>query len=159
MFDIDYLRDMYVYNQYTGSLVYKKSAGCRKVGDSVGWMDGCYLKTKVNRKKIAVHRLIWLIVFGELPEVIDHINGDTTDNRLTNLRNVDARENSRNTKINKLNKSGLMGVSWYHGKKWVAYIGKAPRTSLGYSTDFFEACCLRKSAEAKMLYHINHGKR
>lgn len=159
MLDLDYVRAMYSYNPYTGSLVYRKSAGCRRAGDLVGWLDEGYLKTKVNRKKITLHRLIWLIVFGELPEVIDHINGVKTDNRLSNLRNVDVRQNNRNTKVNRLNKSGLMGVSWYHGVKWVAYIGKTPRTHLGYSVDFFEACCLRKSAEAKMLYHTNHGKR
>ena len=159
MLDLGYVKDAYHYDPDTGLLSYRKSAGCRKAGDSVGWDDEGYLKTKVNGKKIAVHRLIWFLIYGELPDVVDHINGDTTDNRIINLRNVDATGNARNTKVNKLNKTGLMGVSWYHGRKWVAYIGKKPRTHLGYSTDFFEACCMRKSAEARMTYHPNHGKR
>lgn len=159
MLNLDYVRNSYLYDGATGALTYRKSAGCRKAGDYVGWYDEGYLKTKVNGKKIAVHRLIWFLIYGELPDVVDHINGDTSDNRIINLRNVDATGNARNTKVNKLNKTGLMGVSWYHGRKWVAYIGKKPRTHLGYSTDFFEACCMRKSAEAKMTYHPNHGKR
>ena len=157
--DLDYMRKTYNYDSETGIVTYAVSAGCRKKGSQVGWLDGGYLITKVNRKKVRLHRLIWMLVFGEEPNCIDHINGNTTDNRLCNLRNVDPTGNARNTKVNRLNRSGLMGVSWYHGKKWVAYIGKKPRTHLGYSTDFFEACCLRKSAEARMLYHPNHGKR
>lgn len=159
MFDLGYVRKTYKYDAGTGALVYASSAGCRKKGASVGWLDGGYLKTKVNRKKIPVHRLIWFMVYGHMPEIIDHINGDTTDNRIVNLRDVGAGDNARNTKVNKGNTSGLMGVSWYHGCKWVAYIGKTPRKHLGYSRDFFEACCLRKSAEVNMNYHENHGKR
>lgn len=159
MLDLDYVRNAYSYDPDTGLLSYRKSAGCRKAGDFVGWVDEGYLKTKVNRKKISVHRLIWFLVYGELPVVVDHINGDTTDNRIINLRNVDAVGNTRNTKVNRLNTSGLMGVSWYHNRKWAVYIGTKPRTHLGYSSDFFEACCRRKSAEAKMMYHPNHGKR
>lgn len=159
MLTLDYVRNSYLYDPDTGMLTYRKSAGCRKAGDSVGWVDEGYLKTKVNGRKIPVHRLIWFLVYGEMPNVIDHINGDTSDNRIANLRNVDITGNNRNTKVNRLNTSGLMGVSWYRGKKWIVYIGKTPRTHLGYSTDFFEACCMRKSAEAKMTYHPNHGKR
>ena len=159
MLDLDYVRSAYRYDPDTGILFYAESAGCRKAGDTVGWEDGGYLKTKVNRKKVPVHRLIWFIVYGEMPEIIDHINGNRTDNRLCNLRNVDAVGNARNTKVNKANTSGIMGVSWYRNKTWVAFIGKIPRTHLGYRDDFFEACCLRKSAEAKMVYHQNHGRR
>lgn len=157
--DLAYVRSMYHYDAATGRLVYRKSAGCRMAGDSVGWIDKGYLKTKVNRQKIPVHRLVWFMLYGYMPHVIDHINGDTLDNRLSNLRDVDYQGNARNTKVNKESKTGIMGVSWYHGKKWVAYIGKTPRTHLGYSKDFFEACCLRKSAEVKMKYHPNHGSR
>lgn len=34
------------------------------------------------------HRIIWMFVHGHWPNVIDHINRDRTDNRLSNLRNV-----------------------------------------------------------------------
>ena len=38
------------------------------------------------------------MVKGEIPDRIDHINGDRTDNRLENLRNVSHSINLKNTK-------------------------------------------------------------
>jgi len=47
---------------------------------------------------------------------VDHINRDTLDNRLVNLRVVDGRTNVLNCKLNRNNKSGMSGV-WYDQKK------------------------------------------
>lgn len=77
MLDLDYVRNAYSYDPDTGFLSYRKSAGCRKAGDFVGWVAEGYLKTKVNGKKISVHRLIWFLVYGELPVVVDRIDGNT----------------------------------------------------------------------------------
>ena len=52
-------------------------------------------------KTILGHRYAWYCVYGEIPNVIDHINGDKSDNRITNLRNVDHRINNFNRKCNK----------------------------------------------------------
>lgn len=35
---------------------------------------------------------------------------------------------------------------------------KINRNYLGRFFDFFEACCVRKSAEIKLNYHKNHGE-
>jgi hypothetical protein len=43
------------------------------------------------------HRLVWLFVHGAWPvNVIDHINGEKSDNRPANLRDVTVSENTRN---------------------------------------------------------------
>jgi hypothetical protein len=59
-------------------------------------------------------------VHGENPTVIDHINGNTSDNRLANLRNVDQAANLQNqTRMKRSNTSGFTGVSRKRNK-WQA---------------------------------------
>ena len=56
-------------------------------------------------------------------EEIDHINGDSLDNRRSNLRICTHRENMMNRRKHKNNTSGHKGVSWHKAKrKWEAGI-------------------------------------
>lgn len=54
-----------------------------------------------------------------------------------------------NTRLRTDNASGLRGVFWFaRTNRWMVYINRQnKRYDLGYYTDFFEACCVRKSAE------------
>jgi hypothetical protein len=65
------------------------------------------------------------------PKVVDHINKDSCDNRVANLRIVDQVYNLRNSGKRKTNKSGKTGVHWTHKKgykyavaSWVDLSGK-----------------------------------
>ena len=107
------------------------------------------------------HRIAWLMCFGELPDCIDHINGDGGDNRLKNLRNVSISENSRNLKLFKNNISGIPGVTLQpqcKSLRWTVNI-QLDRVChyLGIYDDFLTACAIRKSAENKFKFHKNHG--
>ncbi len=62
-------------------------------------------------KRFMEHRVVYAIHTGEMPEFIDHINGNKTDNRIENLRPATHAENMRNRKAYKNNKLGLKGVS------------------------------------------------
>lgn len=76
-------------------------------------------------KAVPAHRLAWLMHYGHWPTVnIDHINGDRSDNRISNLRDVSQSVNMQNLKEAKSNnKSGLLGVSWSKAsQKWTARI-------------------------------------
>lgn len=85
--------------------------------------------------------------------VIDHINGDTLDNRRSNLRECTNTENCRNRADNYNNKSGYKGVFWYtHCKtpKWVANITvDRKKIHLGYFENIEDAIEARRKAEEK----------
>lgn len=87
--------------------------------------------------------------------VIDHINGNTLDNRKCNLRVVTQTMNMWNRKIPKSNKSGVLGVYQSHGK-WVASIGlNRKRIHLGTFETLEEAKKVRKEAETKYFNFTN----
>jgi hypothetical protein len=95
------------------------------------------------------HRIIWLLVHGEMPrEQIDHINGKRDDNRLANLREATAAENSRNRNPRLGFSSRFTGVSWNKDSlKWEAYIcpgGK--KVKLGYFASEIDAARAYDSA-------------
>jgi hypothetical protein len=57
--------------------------------------------------------------------MIDHINGDRSDNRAVNLRDVTPKETAQNLRsAHRDSKSGFLGVSPYR-KKWAAQIMRA----------------------------------
>ena len=69
-----------------------------------------------SKKKIWLHRFI-LNIDSEEKRLVDHISGDTFDNRKCNLRLCNNRENTRHTGKRITNKSGYKGV--YKDKnKW-----------------------------------------
>lgn len=63
-----------------------------------------------NQKTIRMHRLI---VGTDLGDVIDHINGDTLDNRKCNLRMDLEKRNNQNYRKPSNNTSGFKGVYWF----------------------------------------------
>ena len=68
---------------------------------------GGYVRTKVNYKILYLHKLIMAAPIGL---VVDHIDGDTFNNRRANLRTASHAENMRNKRMGKRNSSGFKGV-------------------------------------------------
>lgn len=64
----------------------------------------------VIKYRLQCHRLMFLIYYGYFPEMVDHIDGDPTNNRKSNLRAATQVQNARNRKINSNNSTGFKGV-------------------------------------------------
>lgn len=79
------------YNAESGVLRWKVATAAKiRVGDIAGstGADG-YIRVRIDTKRYAAHRVAWLIHTGKHPlGVIDHINGDRSDNRAENLRDT-----------------------------------------------------------------------
>ena len=120
-----------------------------------------YIHIRINTHLYRAHRLAWLYMLGVFPKKgIDHKNQNTSDNSWDNLHLLSQENNLKNSFKNKRNTSGITGVFWDKNfQKWRAAINTdKKKIYLGASKDFFEACCLRKSAEYKYNYSPNHGR-
>lgn len=126
-------------------------------GDVAGTVnsDG-YVIINFSGKLWRAHRLAWLFQTGDVPEKgfeIDHRNGDRSDNRWSNLREVTKAQNMWNAKRPAANVSGVKGVSWVAERsQWIARITvNGRKVHLGQFDDKQQAIAARKAAEAK--YH------
>lgn len=75
-------------------------------------------------QKISAHRVIWAMCYGSWPDgEIDHVDGNTSNNTLENLRIATHQQNCLNRKLRKDSTSGVKGVSWHAAtKKWRARV-------------------------------------
>tara|TARA_B110000208_G_scaffold159083_1_gene193565 strand:+ start:297 stop:794 length:498 start_codon:yes stop_codon:yes gene_type:complete len=112
---VDLLNDLFEYNDETGDLVRKISVRGSKAnaGDIAGYKrtDG-YIYTGISGRQYLNHRLVFLMSHGYLPEFLDHINRDRSDNRLRNLRECTRNENQHNRKTSSKSASSVKGVHW-----------------------------------------------
>lgn len=87
----------------------------RVVGDIAGTIQRSNnrFKLKYQQKAYMAHRVIYELFYGPIDKklVIDHIDGDGTNNRIENLRLVTQGHNARNTKKRGSNKTGVNGVT------------------------------------------------
>lgn len=109
------LRELVEYDPATGKF---KHIRMRSGVKHPNRMAGCYSKAlgyvliRLDRRLYYAHRLAWLYVHSEWPfDEIDHINGDRSDNRISNLRCVDRKTNQENIRsAPSTSASGFLGV-------------------------------------------------
>lgn len=154
------LNDSFAYCADTGFLTWRKDHGRwnhLKAGAFAGTMrpDG-YFVVRAFEQCMLVHRIVWVIVFGYWPTgQIDHMDGNRSNNKLKNLRDVAPAINSQNQRHARgRTKSGVLGVRG-QGKSWAAEIKvDGVRHYLGVRSTREEAQALYVSAKRRL--HIGN---
>jgi hypothetical protein len=113
MLTIKRLSEYLLYDADSGDLFWIKDKGIAKKGSIVGGKSNqLYLEVHLDGKKYLVHRLAWFYEYGYWPKIIDHIDGDTRNNRIVNLREVTTSQNALNKRKSKSNRCGHKNVSF-----------------------------------------------
>ena len=107
------------YDPITGEFIWLVDRGPVSKGGLAGSpnKDG-YIQSQIDGTKYRAQRLAWLVTHGQWPSgVIDHRDGDVTNNRIINLRDVDTLTNQQNQRrAQSSSKTGVLGVSAHYGK-------------------------------------------
>lgn len=127
----DEVRHLFIYRSEDGALIRRVKRGKHQPGTVAGTPHcGGYIQIHIQGRLYLAHRLVWLHVHGEWPiNQIDHINGNKTDNRIENLRDVAPGINTENMRRPRSdNTSGYLGVSKEKTGYWAAKINVSRKT-------------------------------
>ena len=98
----DRLQEVLEYDESTGILTWSKLNKLNPYrGKVAGYIHPEYKRhrVKIDQKEYHTARVIWMLVYGEDPgeDVIDHIDRDSSNNKLNNLRRTTQKQNRLNT--------------------------------------------------------------
>ena len=107
------------YNPTTGELSWKYKGHGRKIGAIGTTNRRGYVNVMIHGRNYGVHRLAFYISTGREPAMIDHIDRNPSNNKLSNLRECTSSENNRNRGKKSNCSSPYKGVCKSRGK-WLA---------------------------------------
>jgi len=145
----EYVRSLLDYEPDTGLFRWKINRPPRgKAGAIAGHDNGAgYVIISIHGARRYAHRLAFLWMEGQFPDIVDHINGCRWDNRWSNLRSVDHVTNMANI-------VGRSGIRHRYGRWYARYAG----FHLGSFATEAEAAAARLGAEI-VLAKLNPRKR
>jgi len=159
--DISVLNHFFDYCKTTGILKWKTPSSKKtKVGNIAGSSDGSgYIVVNLHGKHYPVHRIAWKIVYGRDPSnLIDHINENRSDNRISNLREAEHWQNLCNRGKNSNNTSGIKNICFDKSKGlWMGSLARNRKTIFcKYSKNIsvVEAALV----EARKKHHLEFSK-
>lgn len=160
------VRNALNYNEVTGVFTWKATGRGR--GRVAGAQAGSIKKSRgqtwrqitVNGHTQTSGYMAWLYVTGQQPKgVIERCDNDSLNDAFENLIDSDYSTVQKSRVLDKRSSTGIHGVCWKHvdgGFFAVSIGGRKTYQYLGRTRDFFEACCMRKSAENKLDYRVTY---
>lgn len=131
--EIDRYQEVFKLNDSKDDLIRLVAGGRTSTGAIRVRKDrGGYRETTLDGVKKRVHRIIFALHNGYLPLIVDHIDGDITNNHVSNLRAADHAINAQNSRRRKA-RDLPMGVQRGHkSPNYTAWITiKGQNTYLG----------------------------
>ena len=115
MLTLERLREVLLYNPDDGVFTRRIRVARRsREGEVAGYVNSNgYVCLSIDGKTYKAHRLAWMYVHGSFPaRHIDHIDGDRTNNRIGNLRDVSRSTNMQNQRRpHESTLTGVLGVT------------------------------------------------
>jgi len=168
----EFLRERIDYNPETGKLFWRRRTADHFVSGKVSAVslanrfNGCYAGKEaftadsggyrvggLSGDTLKSHRVAWAIYYGAWPaQMIDHINGDRSDNRIVNLRDATRQGNNQNVRPAAGSASRFLGVykSGRTNKPWASCIKVDGKTiGLGRFVDEADAARAYNAAASK----------
>jgi len=142
------------YDDETGEFYWRKRMSPRAGPGQIAGMrnrDG-YRFIAIDGRIYPAHRLVWLYMTGKWRSgVIDHRDGDPSNNRWDNLRPATRSQNCANRRIPRHNTCGLKGVSLHRGKYDALICKKGRKYYLGRFSTAQEAHAAYAEAARKLF--------
>ena len=117
------------------------------------WMNGDYAYSTINKKMTSMHSFL-LSKKHTMIDVIDHINNNCLDNRMSNLRTATFALNAHNKKKKEGCSSQYIGVH-KKGKRWQVMISNGNNRTYVGSFDTELEAAMEYNKKAKELYGDN----
>jgi hypothetical protein len=150
---VSYAIDAQDYDLYVGKMPSWFLSGAKNDYATADWLN-----CPGGRRKIRLHRFLMLGLDDNPNRVVDHINGDTLDNRRCNLRVLTKGANvAHRANLNSNNTSGFRGINWCKtNKRWVARIQHNEDTWWKRSFEDKDEA-IREIEEQRKVYNATHG--
>jgi hypothetical protein len=115
-----------------------------------------YIKVQINKIPYSAHRLVWVLFNKEIPldKQIDHIDKNTSNNKIENLRLADHISNGLNRKFRDSN-TGIRGVSKDRDYYKVSFTINSKSIHIGNYKTLEEARIVAEDYHKKRLAEYN----
>jgi len=153
------LKELLSYDPETGVFRWlKNQRGCRSTCGMAGMVAG-HIRPDGRRtigiqgRRYLAARLAWFYTYGRWPEpTVDHKDGDYSNDRIDNLRELSFGGQVQNRGTQRNNKSGVTGVCWYKADAcWRVRIKlNGKEKHIGYFKTLDAAIAARREAEAEL---------
>lgn len=119
--------------------VYKTNFAGKVAGHTCKGLNTNYVQIRLFNKLYLAHRLAWFYAYGNWPENgLDHLDGNGTNNALSNLRDIPKDLNGRNSQKKRNNTSGVNGV--YLQKQINRWVAEGHYTENGVNKKKYLGC-------------------